>query len=310
MTKPILKWQEKARIMSTCANLPFGDKLYRFIQTYFGRLTADPTFRLLMQVKMLHWLKQQGMSYEGCTIFEVGTGHLPVVPIGFFLSGVDKVITVDLHKRLDFNLLQKSLVCIAKKRDKIQSFYAEIVNPKIFHERMNLLENFKTDPHKFLLKANIQYLAPADAKSMALSTDSIDYHISVTVMEHIDPETIRNILIEAKRILKPSGAAIHFIDLSDHFQHQDRSITKINFLKYSETEWLRIAGNEFAYCNRLRASEFLHLFDELGFLILEQEVNIDDEALKSLRYGFVVDQQFSNFDINDLCATNLNVMMI
>ena len=40
---------------------------------------------------------------------------------------------------------------------------------------------------------------------------------------------------------------MHFVDLSNHFQHQDQSITRINFLKFSDLEWNRIAGNEFAY---------------------------------------------------------------
>ncbi|MBE9572765.1 MAG: methyltransferase domain-containing protein, partial [Proteobacteria bacterium] len=48
---------------------------------------------------------------------------------------------------------------------------------------------------------------------------SIDYHISTTVFEHIPGKDIERILNEAKRILKREGIAIHFIDLSDHFQH-------------------------------------------------------------------------------------------
>jgi len=38
---------------------------------------------------------------EGKTFFEVGTGHNPIVPIGFFLCGAEKIVTVDLHRRLD-----------------------------------------------------------------------------------------------------------------------------------------------------------------------------------------------------------------
>jgi len=72
---------------------------------------------------------------------------------------------------------------------------------------------------------NVQYLAPADAANTNLLDNSIDYHISTNVLEHISYEVIRNIFIEAKRILKDKGVAIHFIDLSDHFQHQDNSIS-------------------------------------------------------------------------------------
>ena len=70
----------------------------------------------------------------------------------------------------------------------------------------------------------------------------MDYHISTTVFEHIPRADIARILKEAKRILKKGGVAIHFIDLSDHFQHQDKSITRINFLRYSDEEWDKIGG--------------------------------------------------------------------
>jgi len=53
---------------------------------------------------------------------------------------------------------------------------------------------------------------------------SVDYHISTTVFEHIPKKGVARILKGVKRILKDDGIAIHFIDLSDHFQHQDKSI--------------------------------------------------------------------------------------
>ena len=51
------------------------------------------------------------------TFFEVGPGHNPIVPIGFFLCGAEKIVTVDLHRRLDFGILKKSLVWMAANRD-------------------------------------------------------------------------------------------------------------------------------------------------------------------------------------------------
>lgn len=114
---------------------------------------------------------------------------------------------------------------------------------------------------------------------------------------------------EAKRILKKNGIAIHLIDLSDHFQHQDKSITSINFLRYSEKEWDRIAGNEFAYCNRLRASDYLTLFEELGFDVCRYEIQEDDEARQRLEDGFQVDERFGDRSISDLCITQVRVVV-
>lgn len=126
---------------------------------------------------------------------------------------------------------------MAENRDEICGYYDAVAEKKVFIELMNLIEKLRYRPKKLLSEANIVYLAPADASNTDLSDNSIDYHISTTVLEHISRCDIERILVEAKRILKNDGAALHFIDLSDHFQHQDLSITKINFLRYSDKEW-------------------------------------------------------------------------
>lgn len=97
--------------------------------------------------------------------------------------------------------------------------------------------------------------------------------------------------------------------LSDQFQHEARSITSINFLRYSEKEWDKIAGNEFAYCNRLRASDYLALFKSSGFDVCRFETKEDEEAKQSFKHGFQVDESFCDRNISDLCATQVRVAL-
>jgi len=97
--------------------------------------------------------------------------------------------------------------------------------------------------------------------------------------------------------------------MSDHFQHQDTSISRINFLQYSEHHWQRIAGNEFAYCNRMRASDYISLFEQGGFDVCRCETEEDDEARQSLVEGFAVDPMFDNYGLDDLSATQLRVAL-
>jgi len=265
--------------------------------------------RIPAQIEMVRWIFDMGGKVEGKTFFEVGTGHCPVIPIGFFLCSAEKIVTVDLHRRLDFGILKKSLVWMAANRDEICGYYDGVAERAALDERMDLIDSLKEMPEKFLQEANIQYLAPADAADTGLSDASVDYHISNSVFEHIPGATIAHILKEAKRILMQEGVAIHFINLSDHFQHQDKSITSINFLRYSEKEWDKIAGNQFAYCNRLRASDYFGLFEESGFDVCRKEVQVDKEARRSMEDGFVDDERFRDYSVDDLCATGLRVAL-
>jgi len=330
-------WQTKAKIMKTCSLLPAGGGIYRFIQKTFGRLKANHMSRIPAQIEMAQWIFDMGGKVEGKTFFEVGTGHNPIVPIGFFLCGSEKVVTVDLHRRLDLGILKKSLTWMAENRDEIYGYYDRItemeainphnsksvgfnstadrgdekskaaINHKIFMKRMDLIDSLKKRPEKFLSEANIQYLAPSDAADTGLPGAGVDYHISNCVFEHIPRKNIERILKEAKRILKKDGITMLFIDLSDHFQHQDRGITRINFLRYSENEWDRIADNEFAYCNRLRVNDYLLLFEGSGFDVCRKEVVVDNEARKSMENGFMVDEKFRGYSVDELCITGLRV---
>jgi SAM-dependent methyltransferase len=300
-----MHWQMKAAIMRLCSRFPLGDRLYMIGQKKLGRLQANPLARLPIQVKMTRWLMEQGILITGSCLFEVGSGNIPLVPIGFFLSGAGRVITVDLHKRIDWGLTRSCLEWIALHRGEVQAMYSEVVDLDLFNERLAVLARRQSTPQRFLEEAGIEYWAPQDAARTSLPAASVDCHFSVTTLEHIPPATLNDIFKEARRILKSNGAAIHFVDLSDHFQHQDRSITQINFLRFSEAEWEKIAYNEFAYCNRLRASDYLRLFAALGYKQLRVEGDIDSESLQALKDGFRVDGQFMPYSSEDLCTCSL-----
>ena len=260
------------------------------------------------QIEIASWLHQYIFPIEGKTFFEVGTGHKAIVPVGFFLSGAKRVVTIDLYRRLDYNIMKSSLFYLAKNRNFIKSLYSNITNPTIINERLDLLSKYWSIPRQFIKMVNIQYLAPANAANTNLLNNSIDYHVSTNVLEHIPYEVVRNIFIEAKRILKDKGIAIHFIDMSDHFQHQDSSISRINFLRFSDDEWSYIAGNQFAYCNRLRATDYLNLFNEIGFDIIHTKKVIDENSMNKIQNGFQINEKFNSYKLEDICTTSLKIM--
>jgi hypothetical protein len=302
-----VNWKYKAGIMKLITFLPFNEKIYILGQKFFGRLYVDPTQRISLHIEIAQLLKKNGKEIEGKTFFEVGSGHELIVPLCYYLNGAEQVITVDLNLRLDVDIFKKSLAWFVENRSSLMSMYAHLANESIFNERMNVIDRLKEDPIKLLSEANIKYLAPADASNTNLKDSVIDYHISTVVFEHISKDNLCSIMKEARRILKKDGAAVHLIDLSDHFEHQDSTISEINFLKYSEKEWRNIAGNQFAYTNRLRRNDFEKIFTSQGFDIIEQISVIDPNSKQSLSNGFLVHEDYEKFSIDDLCTTKLTV---
>ncbi len=155
----------------------------------------------------------------------------------------------------------------------------------------------------------IIYIAPADVAALDQKDQSVDVHFSTNTLKHVPPESLRRILGAAKRVLKPDGICIHLIDLSDHFAHGDNRISRVNFLRFDDNEWNRHAGNRFMYMNRLRASEYLRIFEECGFGLHDVEAVVDDHCLELIRSGVIpLDDRFRDMAAEDLATLMLFVV--
>jgi SAM-dependent methyltransferase len=304
-----MHWRRKATVTRICAAMPFGDHLYRALQRRFGGLSHDPSDRLSFVPMFAQWVRDAGGSVENATIMEVGTGHKPTIPIGFYLLGAKAVYTYDLHRRLDIPVVRGSIGWLAEHRDQVHSLLEPFVDRAALNERLDLLARHASDPLESLEQAGIRYVAPGDASRTGLAAESVDIHYSITTLEHIPAPTLSAIMREAHRVLKPEGVAVHFVDLSDHFSHDDPSISAINFLRFSNEQWARLGGNEFAYTNRLRASQLAEIYRGAGFDIVRETQDKDDLARRLLSDGFPLHEDFARFTADDVVTIHVNSLL-
>ena len=97
-----------------------------------------------------------------------------------------------------------------------------------------------------------------DARSTQHKDGYFDLLVSNNVFEHIYPSLLKGIVKEFDRITKKNGLQSHFIDMSDHFAHADKSITVYNYLKFSEKQWAWI-DNSVQPQNRMRLHDYLKI---------------------------------------------------
>ena len=302
-----MRWRRKALIQRACALAPGGDALYQQIQRRFGRLSDDPFRRLPRHAAMMRRLAGMGFSVDGGRCLEIGTGHLPVAPVAFALLGAAEVVTVDLHRRLNAELTAAMLRRLTAD-DRIAELYDGLVPADALAERLGVLRGLHGKPvPRILDRLGIQYVAPGDAARLPDKDGSFHLSFSMTVFEHVTPDALDELLAESHRLLDPDGFAAHLIDPSDHFAHQDPAIPRINFLRFSEREWRRWGGNEFSYCNRLRASQLERAFTDVGFHIERCDKTVDEQCRAALNAGFPLHEDFRQFTPADLCTTELEV---
>lgn len=303
-------WKTKSLVTLLIWMTPFNSQIYIFFQKKFGRLVSDPHSRLESLASTLEFMNSSGFDSEGKTVFEVGSGHELISPLGWYLNGAKKVISVDINERLDLGIFKGSLEIISKiDADRALEKFGRCADNEEFIQRFNVIREKRSNPIDLLNDANIEYRAPENASEINLPDGSVDIHFSNTVLEHISRNDLLEILAEGKRILKPDGIFIHNIDLSDHFAHTDSSISKINFLKYNQATWNLLAGNKFAYCNRMRVEEYREIFAKLGLTIISEKIVLDQESKVSLENGMKVNSSFKRFSVEELCAVSYLVLL-
>jgi len=296
MWVPRVTWRQKAAIQRAVASLParIGGRLYYALQRTAGGLRhVDPEDRFRAALEMAQRLEAHGGSLVGGTVLELGTGWRLNVPLALWLLGAQRVVTVDIHRYLRLALVQRDLAALRAAPERFATLFGRYGATAGFRRRFDQLLAFRSTGAELLRLTGIEYLAPADAARLPLADQSVDAHVSFTVLEHIPPDKLIAILHESQRVLRPQGRLVHCIDFSDHSAHSDPSITFVNFLQYDEAAWARLAGNRFAFHNRLRVDEFKALLDASGVTTIVLDSSVPDaRSMTALEAGLPLAARF------------------
>src|SRR5688572_23706562 len=95
-----MHWKVKAHLLAVLSRMRGGTATYHFLQRRVGtnRLDADESIARCAEVLQL--LRQGGVIGRGVAV-EIGTGWRPFLPFVLYLSGFDRVITLDVNPWLD-----------------------------------------------------------------------------------------------------------------------------------------------------------------------------------------------------------------
>jgi hypothetical protein len=103
--------------------------------------------------------------------------------------------------------------------------------------------------------------------------------------------------------------ACHIIDNSDHWEHSDKTLSRLNFLRFSEAVFRWTYWNGLNYQNRLRHSQYIDFLNAAGFSILAEEGPVDPAALSSLQ-NIPLAAPFRKFTPEDLAILTTSVLAL
>lgn len=300
-------WRHRALILKAFANLPGGYRVYQLFQRHIG-LHNKPEFlwsKVRVLAQMHDMLIKHGGALSNARVLELGTGWVPLAPVLLRALGVKEVHTYDINRHLLHAPTRKMIDWLCANSENLSSLFPESWSSCAFNHLRQSWTELRGDVHSFMATVGIIYHAPADASRTLHAQGVFDLHMSLSVFEHLETYTMVSLLNEARRLLRPDGFAIHMIDPTDHFALFDKSICTIYMLQHDPSKWADIAGHRLAYHNRLRACDFLRVFREAGFNIVEARSRIDPRALACIKSGFKVAPLFSHYTPEQLCECDV-----
>lgn len=289
----------KRFIQNVLSRIPYGERINLWMQMNVskGLPVNEEVLASKMEAAKSHisnyisYNKDKNTDLSQISSFEFGAGYDLVVPLIFSFMNFKNIYCVDIKYKISAFLINDII-----RRLQINSEFKDIVGkseifPEIIPSNVTkiLKENF-----------NVYYEAPMDAACTNLPDESADLIVSNATLEHVPKESIKRILKEAYRILKPGGVLSHSIDYKDHWAYTDSSLSFYDFLQYSEKEW-KYRNPDLNYQNRLRHRDYEELFIDAGFKIVKkapiQPSEKDKIALRNLK----IHESFkSNYTFDEL----------
>lgn len=246
-------WRLNVARQAITVRLPFNAELRRFKRRIFG-YEPDPhnlQGTIANFERMMATVQRAGRTVRGATVVEIGSGWFPTIPILLALHGARRVYMTDIAHRIDEGTFTSTLR------------FLRSVLPE--EQRLNEIHRIEDLP--------LVYLAPFE--SAELADLSIDLVTSRTVLEHIPPPDIVKLFRSLHPKLTESGLMVHLIDHSDHLEHRDKSISKINFLTWTAKKHAMVNTLIREGENRLRHHEYRPLFEASGYSVLDEWADVD-----------------------------------
>lgn len=303
------KWFIKALLQRSFSISKNPEKINRLFQKY---LTGkDKLNEEKFGYKILHasdhiafFKKHSNKSLDELNCLELGTGQFPIVPIFYFLNGMNHITSIDVVSFMTKDRIEDTLNFFIEYRKKFPEKFSSILEDR-WKILTDTLVNFaqQDDIHKILKNFGTEIYI-ADARKTKYPDNTFDFITSNNTFEHIYPEILEGILKEFQRILEPNGIMSHFIDMTDHFAHFDNKINVYNFLKFSDKFWHRI-DNEILPQSRLRFRDYLEMYSKLNIPITDQKIWDYDVSLIDT---ITLNKKYQNFTKNELAIVHVYVV--
>src|SRR4030095_11994259 len=149
-----MPWKVRSLALRMMATLPGGYGLYQLLQRYYG-LHCHPSFirmKLKTQRDLARLILESGNVIAATKMVEVGTGWIPLAPIGFWICGAGEVHTYDINRHLIPSGFRKALLWMANNEAELIALWDGLVPSDRVRKCLRTIRQLCAEPLE-LLKA-------------------------------------------------------------------------------------------------------------------------------------------------------------
>ena len=297
-----MRWLAKAALQRGLGVLPQGERLNYVFQRHvlrsfpIGDAALKQKFTRARSHLALYEEHGPGVPAAEATFFEFGAGWDLAIPLAYVMLGVGHQVVIDIRPSARTELVNDTIAAFERLRPELEE------TPE---RSLRDLGGPVSSVAELEPRFGIRYLAPCDARATSLPAGSVDFVSSTDTCEHIPRADLAAIFAECRRLLRPGGAFSCRIDLHDHYAYFDRSISRYNFLRYSDRAW-GLVNSPLHFQNRLRSPEYLGLVRDAGFELVVENPSGPSEQGRAELHEQPLAERFRGYSVEDLGVTILS----
>ena len=297
-----MRWLAKAALQRALGALPQGEGLNYVFQRRVLRSfpIGDAALRQKFTRAAHHLAAYEehrpAVPAAEATFFEFGAGWDLAIPLAYAQLGVGHQVLIDVRPSARTELLSETVAAFDRLRPELE---------EVAGRRLRDLGGPLRSLAQLETRFGIRYLAPCDARATGLPAGSMDFVSSTDTCEHIPRADLAAIFAECRRLLRPGGAFSCRIDLQDHYAYFDHSLSRYNFLRFSDRTWA-LVNSPLHFQNRLRAPEYLRLVREAGLELVVDNPSGPSEQGRAELEELPLAQRFRAYPPEELGITILS----
>jgi SAM-dependent methyltransferase len=297
-----MRWLAKAALQRGLGAVPQGERLNYVFQRHVLRSfpvgDAGLKQKFARACSHLALYEEHGPRVPAAeaTFFEFGAGWDLAIPLAFAMLGIGRQIVIDIRPSARPELVSETIAAFERLRPELE----ETAGRSLRDLGGPIASVAELEP-----RFGIRYLAPCDARATGLPAGSVDFVSSTDTCEHIPEPDLAAIFAECRRLLRPGGAFSCRIDLQDHYAYFDRSLSRYNFLRFSDRTWA-LVNSPIHFQNRLRAPEYLGLVRDAGFELVVDNPSGPSEQGRAELQELPLAERFRGYSVEDLGVTILS----